>query len=132
MTDTKALIAEARGWSYGKVTNMPVSAAGIISRLAAALEEATPPEGWRVTEYTREDGMTVTASYASAPFVWMVEAADGGKPSAFSTARAAMEALENGCQHKSTTIPVMRNGQWERECHDCGRWVPDTQKAPPP
>ena len=46
--------------------------------------------------------------------------------------RAAMEALENGCQHKSTTIPVMRNGQWERECHDCGRWVPDTQKAPPP
>jgi hypothetical protein len=38
MNDAKALIAEARKWTYRKVTNQPVAANDIIRRLADALE----------------------------------------------------------------------------------------------
>lgn len=69
----------------------------IITRLADALEDATPPEGWRVTEYTREDGARVWLDDEAEKPDWGIIAP---KQTALSTAwghdtaRAAMEALD--------------------------------------
>lgn len=94
MTDPKALIAEARELLTcdGLGEHFPY-AFSLITRLAAALEEATVPEGWRVTEYR----------YSDDSFVWQGTQGEwwgkGGMPGhkrqgPFPTAREAMAALD--------------------------------------
>ena len=105
MTDRKALIAEARraetDWTIG-----PGEMRELVRRLAAALEEATPPEGWRVTEYTRGDGARVWLDDEAEKPDWGVIAP---KQTALSTAwghdtaRAAMEALDT---QKAPPLPT--------------------------
>lgn len=62
MTDHKALIAEAREAKIILSVRLPdeemMQIARLLdlnARLAAALEEAAVPDGWRVTEFERED-----------------------------------------------------------------------------
>lgn len=51
MTDPKSLIAEARR----RAQLMPEDEF-LLEAISDALEEATPPDGWRVTEFERGDG----------------------------------------------------------------------------
>lgn len=102
-TDTKALIAEALAWTIdwdgsqmqdGEPPRDGVTC-NLLRRLAAALEEATPPEGWRVTRYDHplgaieydEGGWHVGRYVADQVYIaW--------DANTYPTARAAMEALE--------------------------------------
>lgn len=103
-TDTKALIAEALAWTIdwdgsqmqdGEPPRDGVTC-NLLRRLAAALEEATPPEGWRATEWTREDGSFVTEErQEDGTYLWHAYPPDVRKwRNNLPTARAAMEALE--------------------------------------
>lgn len=97
MTDTKALIAgalelaNAAEW-YGPAATM----AEMIRRLAAALEEATVPEGWRVTETRRDDGAYIEFGSTR----WFAfqrtgeQVAFSDETATFPTAREAMAALD--------------------------------------
>lgn len=103
-TDTKALIEEARALSNkrkGALDPYQVQAEleDMVDRLAAALEEATPPAGWRMTGCHREDGAQV--EYKPDWRDWVARWDDDtplrdrhGYVRTFPTARAAMEALE--------------------------------------
>ena len=97
MTDHKALIAEARlydntGGLMGAPGSPNAKLCDLIRRLAAALEEATPPDGWRVTTYERDDGVCVEEGQ---PGRWWVTNNYGTDVrNTHDTARAAMEALE--------------------------------------
>lgn len=98
MTDTKALIAEARELAAKTISNHPITAARLLRRLAAALEEAQVPEGWRVTELTREDGARVWVDDETEDVDWgcvrsneTALSTKWGHP----TASAAMAALED-------------------------------------
>lgn len=92
MTDIKALIAEARARA-DMFHRWGLNDDNLFRRLAAALEEATVPEGWRVTEYR----------YSDDSFVWQGTQGEwwgkGGMPGhkrqgPFPTAREAMAALD--------------------------------------
>ena len=102
MTNTKALIAEAREWATyltNKHEDDDVSA-DFIRRLADALEEAQVPEGWRVVQYDRDDGASVVMIGEHS---WRAYDADenpimavAGTCSFHPTAREAMAALKGG------------------------------------
>jgi len=112
MTDIKALIAEARLYDnsdglMGAPGSPNAKICDIIRRLAAALEEATVPEGWRVVY--RKDDFEV---WQEAPGAWLV--ADEPRHRDFGdfpTARKAMAALdeEDGMveivNHMPSTFP---------------------------
>jgi len=96
MTDPKALIAEARELAEKPISNHPITAARLIRRLAAALEEATVPEGWRVTETRRDDGAYIEFGSTR----WFAfqrtgeQVAFSDETATFPTAREAMAALD--------------------------------------
>ena len=92
-TDTKALIEEARELANYRDAPHVIVSTPLLRRLAAALEEAKPPEGWRMTEYTREDGAYVKETWRGE---WRPMPLKGPWISPRDTARAAMEALEEG------------------------------------
>ena len=102
MTDPKELIAEAMAvendWTLG-----PGEMRELASRLAAALEEATVPEGWRVTEYGKAGGWRVAEN--DLLHLWYGHNRklnirnDKGHP----TARAAMAALDT---QKAPPLPT--------------------------
>lgn len=79
MTDTKALIAEARRKAdflrnfYGKGGEEDAS---LYRRLADALEATELPEGWRVTEITHTSGAVVREGKLFGPFASLEEARD--------------------------------------------------------
>lgn len=93
---TAALIEEARALSNkrkGALDPYQVQAEleDMVDRLAAALEEATPPEGWRVSQYKHKDGGEVVELSAGE---WWAYHAAGSFKGEHPTARAAMEALD--------------------------------------
>ena len=125
MTDTKALIAEARdieaeasARAAQALTQGQGAPAAFLSRvaqnarrLAAAMEEATVPDGWRVTEY-RAEQKRVWAYLGGA---WAAESggrrriiqdawANSHTPTleTFPTAREAMAALDGAAIDTST------------------------------
>lgn len=118
MTDPKALIAEARETfgghtaqevaelldalaasadrceanSYSEIASISLRGSAAIRRLAAALEEATVPEGWRVTEYVKgsEYAANAARTWSATPGKWWLH----GDHREFPTAREAMAALD--------------------------------------
>lgn len=74
----------------------------MLSRAATALREAqahVPPEGWRGTEYTREDGAMVIAAGSQEDLIagnlmWTRFTTENKFVGDFPTAAAAMAALE--------------------------------------
>lgn len=97
MTDTKALLAEARLYDnsdglMGAPGSPNAKLCDIIRRLAAALEEATMPEGWRVTEYVKgsEYAANAARTWSATPGKWWLH----GDHREFPTAREAMAALD--------------------------------------
>lgn len=96
MTDTKALIAEARELADGIDDDELHESAELIRRLAAALEEATVPEGWEVERWSRTaDGVAIGPIGPC----WTVKAWRKARqprdfPLLFPTAREAMAALD--------------------------------------
>jgi hypothetical protein len=96
MTDYNALIAEARlhaGMARMEYTDVANTLADVIDRLAAALRELlAPPPGWRVTEWTREDGARAVLRNDGN---WhSLDKNDFRVPGTYATAAAAMAALE--------------------------------------
>lgn len=100
-TDPKALIAEARELKEkirktGAVLFGDYELSDAFDRLAAALEEATVPEGWRVTETRRDDGAYIEFG-SSRWFAFQrtgEQVAFSDETATFPTACAAMAALD--------------------------------------
>jgi len=98
MTDTKALLAEACERAQDIRNEFP-HAAACFTRLADALERATPPEGWEVERWTRSsDGVAITTiGPAWRVAAWRSALQPAHFPLIFDSAREAMAALDAEC-----------------------------------
>ena len=86
MTNYAEMISEAEGHDADMCATYPKDAVLLFKRLAAALRELAPPEGWRVTELTHDaSGAVVRDGKSFGPFANLDEA---------SAAMAALDGRE--------------------------------------
>lgn len=92
-TDFEKLAAEAE--QFDEDAARWVDTERLMKRLAAALREAAqhvPREGWRASEYTRDDGQQVIAEGGPGVFFW--KRSPFRTSLHYDTSREAIEAIE--------------------------------------